>query len=71
MFRLLVYTYSGPAVKDCAYVESAASYVENAAALNALQGQITSATTKTLKEANDLVKAAKAQELPLTIHPSP
>ena len=39
-----------------------------ASALNALQGQISTATTKTLKEANDLVKVAKAQEYAITIH---
>ena len=39
-----------------------------AAALNALQGQVTKATTKTIKETNDLIKAAKAHDYPITIH---
>jgi len=38
-----------------------------AATLNAL-GQVNEATVKTLKEANDLVKVAKAKDFPITIH---
>jgi hypothetical protein len=39
-----------------------------ASALNALQGQINTATTKTIKETNDLIKAAKAHDYPITVH---
>ena len=39
-----------------------------ASTLNALQGQVTKATLKTLKEANDLIKIAKTNDLPITIH---
>jgi hypothetical protein len=39
-----------------------------ASSLSAIQGQITTATTKTLKEANELVKHAKATDLPIRIH---
>ena len=39
-----------------------------AASLSLLQGQITTATTKTIKETNDLIKAAKANDYPITIH---
>ena len=39
-----------------------------AASLSLLQGQITTATTKTIKETNDLIKAAKANDYPITLH---
>ena len=39
-----------------------------AAALNALQGEVAKATTKTIKETNDLIKAVKAHDFPITIH---
>ena len=39
-----------------------------AAGLSLLQGQITTATTKTIKETNDLIKAAKANDYPITLH---
>jgi hypothetical protein len=39
-----------------------------AATLHALQGQVNEATVKTLKEANDLVKVAKAKDFPIPIH---
>ena len=39
-----------------------------AASLNALQSQITKATLKTLKEANDLIKVTKLQDNQITIH---
>jgi hypothetical protein len=38
------------------------------ATLNALQGQVTKATLKTLKEANDLIKVTKLNNEPITIH---
>ena len=33
-----------------------------------LQSQVTTATTKTIKETNDLIKVAEADDLPITIH---
>jgi hypothetical protein len=38
------------------------------ASLNALQGQVTKATLKTLKEANDLIKVAKLHDYHITVH---
>jgi len=39
-----------------------------ASSLNALQSQVTKATLKTLKEANDLIKITQINDLPITIH---
>jgi hypothetical protein len=39
-----------------------------AAALDALQEEINTATTKTIKETNDLIKAAQTHDYPITVH---
>ena len=40
-----------------------------AAGLNALQGEVSKATTKTIKETNDLIKAVKAHDFPINPQP--